>query len=287
LPWRAWAHRPIVAGGRAGLRAGERAIEGHTLIISDPLRLAFMHIPKCAGSTVRNALAPFNSYRFDEYFDYPDGGRQLFDHLPLADVRTYLPEVYEKIADYESYAILREPHERFASALAQYLRSFHKMKLSRQSDALFRQRALEVLARLAIPQERRALEMMFFQKQAAFVTIDGRQIVRNLYGFDELHRLSSDLRLRHGIVVDLSERRNQARLEDSAPVRALKNLGRPLYRRILSEERTGRMRLALRTVTGNSPLRLYRQIFDDDEIRAFVDDFYAEDRALYEALGRR
>lgn len=257
------------------------------MVISDPLKLAFIHIPKCAGSTVRSALAPFDSHRFGEYFDYPDGRRQAFDHLPLADVRTYLPQVYEKIADYESYAILREPRERFASALAQYLRSFQKMKLSRRSGTLFRQKALEVLAKLAIPEERRALEMMFFQKQTAFVTVDGRQIVRNLYGFGELHRLSSDLRLRHGIAVDLSERRNQARVEDSAAVRALKDFGRPLYRRILSEERTGRMRLALRTVTGNSPLQLYRQLFDDAEVRAFVDDYYAEDRVLYEALGRQ
>lgn len=257
------------------------------MIVSDPLKLAFMHIPKCAGSTVRNALAPFNSHRFGDYFDYPDGGRQVFDHLPLADVRTHLPDVYKKIVAYESYAILREPRERFASALAQYLRSLQKLKLSRRSGTLFRQTALEVAAKLASAQERRAPELTFFQKQAAFVVVDGRRIVRHLYGFDELPRLSADLHLRHGIAVDLRERRNQARVEDGAAVRTLKRVGRPLYRQILSEERTARMRLALRTLTGNSPQRLYRQLFDDDAVRAFVDDYYAEDRVLYEALGRR
>jgi hypothetical protein len=256
------------------------------MVISDPLRLAFIHIPKCAGSTVRHALAPFGSHRFDEYFEYPDGGRQLFDHLPLADVRTYLPEIYEKILGYESYAIVREPRERFASALAQYLRSFEKIRLSSRSGPLFLRKAHEICARLAIPEERRALEMMFFLKQAAFVTVDGQQVVRNLYDFADLHRLSSDLRARHGISLDLGQRRNQRRVEDNVAVRTLKDFGRPLYRRILSEQRTGRMRTILRAATGNSPARLYRQLFDDEDVRAFVDAFYADDRALYEALSR-
>jgi hypothetical protein len=256
------------------------------VVISDPLRLAFLHIPKCAGSTVRNALAPFSSHRFSEYFDYPDGGRQLFDHLPLADVRTYLPELYEKIVAYESYAILRAPRERFASALAQYLRSFQKMTLSPRSGPLFRQKALDVCARLADPDERRALEMMFFLKQSAFVNVDGQRVVRHLYDFAALDRLASDIHARHGIALDLGQRRNQGRTEDSAAVRTLKDIGRPFYRRVLSKERTGRMRAALRAVTGNSPAQLYRELFDDRDICAFVDAFYAEDNALYEALGR-
>src|SRR6185503_15431882 len=140
------------------------------MVICDGLQLAFIHIPKCAGTSIRRALAPFDSTRLDGYFDFPDGGRQHLHHLPLAVVKRHLPEIFTRIERYESYAVLREPRERFASALLQYLRSFRGLRPGRGDPGLFQAQGRELCRRLAASDAAREPELMHFIPQRDFVT---------------------------------------------------------------------------------------------------------------------
>ena len=257
------------------------------MIISNSHRLVFVHIPKCAGTTIRTGLKPINGLgdSFDGYFDYPQGGRVLLNHLPLAELREHFPAQYAKVETYDSYAILRDARTRFASALFQHLRAYQGLDPALASSSLFGRKAREACLRLEQPSERRALDLMFFLPQSAFVAIEGRQVVRHLYRIEDLQRLAQDLNARHGVAIDVDVRHNEAGLPPRPGLAAVHRTAGVVLRRVVGGGRFARLRSSLRKAGGVAPDALYRELFEDDRIARFVDAYYAEDQDRYEALG--
>lgn len=254
------------------------------MMISDARRLVFVHIPKCAGTTIRIGLKSSNCQDFSGYFDYPEGGRGALQHLPLADLRSHFPDHYDRVESYDSYAILRGTRARFASALFQHLRSFHQLEPSAASSSLFREKAREICGRLDDPTRRRELDLMFFLPQSAFVALNGRQVVRHLYRIEDLSRLALDLKARHDVAIDVDIRHNEAGLPPGRRVAELQKLGGGVFRRLVGAGRFARLRSGLRQASGVAPDALYRQLFEDEKIARFVDGYYAEDQERYQAL---
>src|ERR1700744_524201 len=96
------------------------------MIISDPHRFVFVHVPKCAGTSVRRALRAIDTSdgQFWRIGEHPEMGAVHFAHLTLPDLARYFPETLAKIRDYQSMAIIRDPRDRFFSAIFQRLREF-------------------------------------------------------------------------------------------------------------------------------------------------------------------
>ena len=127
---------------------------------------------------------------------------------------------------------------------------------------------------------------MFFLPQTAFVTLDGRQVVRHLYRIEDLPRFARDLEARHDIELDIDTRHNEARLPAPPGLTGLHRLTGAVLRRTIGAGRFARVRSRLRRASGVSPDALYRQLFEDEGLARFVDAHYAEDQGLYTALHR-
>jgi hypothetical protein len=88
------------------------------MIINKTNRFAFVHIPKCGGTSVRKVLDTFNEW---SYLGNPWIGETKklgtvhFSHLPLQALRILFPEDLELVLKYESFALVRDPYERFFS----------------------------------------------------------------------------------------------------------------------------------------------------------------------------
>ena len=95
------------------------------MIIDHSLRLVFLHVPKCAGTLLRQAFLE-NAEERDvvSLFDFSFSSvlqRQVdLAHLPLMDLRHY-PE-WRFLKRYRVLACIRHPYERLASACREYLR---------------------------------------------------------------------------------------------------------------------------------------------------------------------
>ena len=103
------------------------------MIISDRHRFAFVHIPKCAGTSVRKALRPIDARDsiFDGMGTHPHMGMVNYAHFTLDDLSCHFPDQYRKVAEYRSVAIVRDPVDRFFSAIFQRLREFKGYEQSR------------------------------------------------------------------------------------------------------------------------------------------------------------
>ena len=73
------------------------------MIVSDEHRFVFIHIPKCAGGSVRSVLRELDSTggRFSETYEmHRMIGKVDMTHIPLNVLRENYPDVYKKIEDY-------------------------------------------------------------------------------------------------------------------------------------------------------------------------------------------
>ena len=97
------------------------------MILSKPHKFAFIHIPKCAGTTVRNLLQSFDSMEghFTSRVDtHPVLGQLDYVHMPLFVLRDYFPEEFEMVRDYWSFCCDAGSFARFASSVSQHLKMY-------------------------------------------------------------------------------------------------------------------------------------------------------------------
>ena len=106
------------------------------MIVDDAHEVAFVHIPKCGGTSVSRQLRLLDSNNefFKDVRDHPALGRTHFSHLPLFFLREFYPETFDRIAAYRAFAIARDPYVRFASSTIQHLDEFRGFRPCRDHD---------------------------------------------------------------------------------------------------------------------------------------------------------
>lgn len=158
------------------------------MIISDEHQFAFVHIPKCAGTSVRKALRPIDETigTFDHIAEHPQMGMVNFGHLTLVDLAAYFPDQYAKVKAYRSVAIVRDPVDRFFSALFQRLREFKGYSQSEITSHVIDTEAATLARYLQSATGRLDLEYVHFNRQADYVFNKDRRIVGRVFALDRL-----------------------------------------------------------------------------------------------------
>jgi hypothetical protein len=258
------------------------------MIVSDRHRFAFIHIPKSAGTTVRNTLGAIDDYDgfFARKVDHPAMGLVDLSHIRLVDIADHYPEVFVKLLEYQCCAIVREPEERFMSSIFQRLREFHGIDQSVMTDARIKQEIQAVTEFLATAERRLPLDYVHFMPQVFYVDHEGKRIVKNLFAISAFHDAAIFVQQTTGIVFDAGHRSNSSaalRYRALRPVvRVLKkpyNLLPQTWREALRTKLIAHGVLANQTAASLAML---------DEVRPFLTRYYAQDYALYrEVAGAR
>jgi hypothetical protein len=251
------------------------------MIVSDSHRLVFLHIPKCAGSTVQHHLRAAAGDRslFAGDHTLADGAEIDLNHVTLGQLAAYFPEILQKVRAYDSYAVLRDPAARLASSLAYYSRTIGGRPLSQDGYPALRQTMARVFDRLHAAGGTPDKALIWFQPQRDYVVLNGRRLTRHLFVLPDLSLLAEALRARHGIALDANQRINPARAETRLRS-LLKTAARPMLG--LLPQGLGRsLRRASSAALTVAPAGLYRRLYDDPLFQGFLADYYAEDKALY------
>jgi len=255
------------------------------LIISNRYGFAFVHIPKCAGSTVREQIERTDPARIElaGRRTHPVLGKIDAMHLPLDVLREHFPEIFAQLKATDSYALTREPHDRFRSAVSEYVKTYEGKRLS-EFDAAELGRVLDdIMAAVAARPALLPLRYVHFTPQARYIHIDGAEIVSRRYALENIGAFFAELSSRTGAAFDPGSRANQ----DFAfrfkgferwlwtANQALKTaLPYPLYQGIKRHMKPLLVR--------NNPADV-ADVFASAGVRDFVADIYAADIALHAA----
>jgi hypothetical protein len=259
------------------------------MIIDDAHQVAFIHIPKCGGTSVRLQLAAVDSTggRFYPAVDHPALGRIHSSHIPLPFLRDHFPAEFEKVRRYRSFAIVREPVARFASATYERLKGFRRIPPSQITPAMAVREAREVIAWLRGREAFCDFDYIHFVRQRDFIRVDGRQVVGNLFALDDMASLAAAIQSATGVALDPDRRENANFASPNPLFRGVRRTLKPIYRRLTSWDFRKRLMLRLKAGKGAGGEPLYEVFRQDREICAFVADYYTEDFAIHAAVQAR
>jgi hypothetical protein len=256
------------------------------MIIDDVHRMAFIHIPKCAGTSVRKQLDPIDTTGgvFYPMIDHPVLGRIHGSHIPLAFLRDHYPAEFAKLERYRSFALIREPLGRFASAAFQRLKGHHRVVPGEITPAMALREAHEVMEWLDGRGPFCDAPYIHFARQSDYVRVDGQQIVRNLFAMGDMAGFAAAIEAACGVHLD-PERRENTNFASSNPLtRHVRRALRPLYRRLTPWEFRQKLLLKVKEANPGRDEPLYAAFRNDAKVRAFVDRYYADDWETCAAL---
>jgi hypothetical protein len=252
------------------------------MILDDTHRTAFVHVPKCGGTSISLQFGDLDSYcgAFRRKGVHPTLGAIHYAHIPLRFLRACYPVEFDKVSTYRSFALTRDPHARFASATFQRLEEF----LGVPKIDITRARALEearaVKGWLAGRGPFCDLEYIHFSRQVDYVYLDGARIVDAVFPIEDIAELAVALEEICHIHFD-PKRRENTNFGSPSRLLSVLHLAKPLYSRVTSWAFRERLLLLAKRWKLQSPQSLYDDFRRDTEIRDFVEDYYAEDFRLY------
>lgn len=263
------------------------------MVISDRYQFAFVHVPKCAGMSVREAVS--DTGRLDSTNFYwgvaPHRVLGLLDyaHIPLFVLEEHFREIFEKIERYRTLALVRDPFQRFPSSVSQRVQAYGPRRLgdltADQIDAEVA-RVIEYLSARGSVQALLPADYIHFQRQADFLYLNGRQLVDTVFPVSKVGQLLDEIDRLIGL--DRPQGRsaalptvNRAVVSRNATLRRLLGIGRPaagLIKTVLPravEESLRSFFFVPRDLRWNS-------VFEQPYVRDFVRDYYAPDIETFE-----
>ena len=263
------------------------------MIISDRNKFVFIHIPKCAGTSVRSRIEHIDdrngaySSRLDEH---PELGLLNYVHIPLQTLKAQFPDEYVCVETYRSMAVMRDPSARFISSVSQYCNRYsdvemrnHNIKtLRRQVDRLIDEiEEQEVLN----PGGRLPAKLIHFQRQHHYTHLDGAQIVQHIVDISQIESVLVDLLGKSELRENDSVKANESRVYRNE---SLKNLASsvkavaPGLHRMLPPRVSARVAERL-----HAPLKdQFAALFEDVKVRDFIAGYYDFDEILLNEIRR-
>lgn len=246
---------------------------------------AFIHVPKCAGTTIRSHFGNHDDFNF--FFcgtkHHPRLGSYDGNHVPLTVLRDVFHNDFKYIASLDKFAIIRDPHERFRSCLAQRIRKFTDLDLRAMTRTALSDEVDKAINYMAGVDGMPKRSYAHFMRQSDFVELDGARFVENLYPIEETGALISEFRERLGVEIPnqaprrkkTTDWRRTSRLEET-----IQAFG-PVYRKLMPKSVVSATRQTLnRILASDTPPPILKGVFDTKSVRQFVETYYARDVAL-------
>ena len=255
------------------------------MIICDDRQFAFIHIPKCAGTSVRRALHRLDT-RGEQFFrigDHGSMGRVHMAHLTLPDLATFYPATLAAVRGYRSMAIVRDPVDRFYSAITQRLREFGEIAQSAITPAMVEQDAHRVIDYLESGPPRIDLEHVHFQRQCDFVELGGERIVKAIFPLRDMAAAARYIHALTGVEVGEEKRNSSVELRFGV-LRPVQRVLRDHYARWVPATRRAEIRRRMTRAGLYRDITKQRYIQPGDRVDRFIRDYYARDFEIIAAL---
>ncbi len=255
------------------------------MIICAAHDFGFVHIAKCAGSTIRQQLRDRDDLqgRFSRTIRHPELGLINGQHVPLATLRDHFPEDFAALRRVTSYAVTRAPFDRFVSGISQLIRDRigEPGEMSQDQILATARGVIDYLqATPGLPDRTHIL----FARQCDYTDLDGERVITHVYAMEHMDALMNRLEAQHGLSLMRDQTWNPTvtyRFRAlTGPLKTLKDKSRrvlPLKAYVAARD------VGIRLFTRKGAPKLSEALSSASDIQAFVEDYYAADRTLYRA----
>ncbi len=255
------------------------------MIVSDQHKFAFVHIPKCAGTSVRKALRPIDETigKFDQIAHHPEMGMIHYGHITLPDLEAHFPDYYAKLCRFRSVAIVRDPQDRFFSAVFQRLREFKGYQQSQITSSVVDSEARALVVHLEATTERLDLQHVHFNRQSDYVWNDNVRVVGRVFALHRLHDAAKYIEECTGVQLIAEDRENRtAELRFSALKPLAKTLRGP-YAALVPLALRDRVRARLTRAGLYGDVEKSQFAKSGSYLSGFLKDYYQQDFELFAA----
>lgn len=255
------------------------------MILSDAHRFAFVHIPKCAGVSVKGPLRAIDSTQglYSRIADHPALGRIHWAHVTLADLAIHFPDAFEKVVAYRSFAVARDPQDRFVSAMFQRLREFRGFAQSAITADVIEEQAAEVIRYLERGPERLDLEHVHFNRQVDYVDLDGRRIVDDIFPIERMDAIIAYVEQHSGVTVEGEQAQNRSTELKAGALKPIVRALKAPYFALVPDGARNRLRRTLERSGFYEPVEKQRMIREGGRLQSFIKAYYAADFDLHHA----
>lgn len=149
------------------------------MIVSDTEKFVFIHNPKCGGMSCHNALLKYDTREnfFFEWKSVNDAGKILdMAHITPFQMRRFYPKAFAQVQDYLKFTFVRDPYQRFLSAVSQHLKlgtGHMRNAILADPGAFYRVAAAFALNALKTRPVERDHKLVHFRLQVNFANIEG------------------------------------------------------------------------------------------------------------------
>ena len=260
------------------------------MIISERHGFVFVHIPKCAGTTVREQLQDLDETHgtFASVREHPVLGRIDYMHLPLRVLSEHFPDTFATLERLDGFAVTRDPMSRFRSSVAEYLKRVQHSRLAEISAAELRAVIDRIIRELEACPEIPTYEIAHFIPQCDYIWLDGRRVVENTVAIEKISDLFAEIARRTGHPIDARAWSNQDFVLRFEGLKAVIWRANDLARGLLPYRGyQGLKRLARPYLVKERASPAAEQVFGEARITRFVEEYYADDfRQHAEDLGK-
>ncbi len=252
-------------------------------VIADDLRFAFLHIPKTGGTTFGQQLAEQVAHdaRFYEGIERDEVLGDFYrDHLTMPVYAKRYPDVFEKLRDFDVYAISRDPYARFRSALAEYSRMSERGELSQLSPGDLRAFIGRVMDDLKAGRTGE-INMIFFRPQAEYLALDGEMIADRVFDIRALGRFAGEVGEKYGLRIDTEENRRKTPHYDRRMMGRIAGLKR-VAERVLPAPLLGLVKSGVQRAIQRDGDPLLEKTLEHLGAKEFARDHYKDDYEIRE-----
>ncbi|WP_346911905.1 sulfotransferase family 2 domain-containing protein [uncultured Roseibium sp.] len=268
---------------------------------SEQHQLMFVHIPKCAGTNIYQGLDGIADFPYALFardlnktveeteallswrgFEHDVLGSIHQAHIPLKYLSEYFPSTYAAFAGATSFAILRNPRDRFISAIMQRLREFCDLGPTSIQENHVIEEGKNVCNWLDGKEVFCDLPYIHFTRQADYIDLEGERKVTKLFRLDQMDAWRSWMQDEFGISLgDMSY--THASLKPKGWFKQLNKVASPAYKMLPQS-----VRKIVKPILAESPLFVkaasqYDKMHLGDDVEKFIGDFYAKDWALFDS----
>jgi hypothetical protein len=267
------------------------------MIISKKHNFTFIHIPKCAGTTVRTVLSEFNEWKHSGppwVKNHSYCGLMDFGHIPLFTLRDHFKNDFEAIKASWSFAVVRDPHERFASSVSQRLKMYNENSIYSLSTKDFERvikKDIEFLINQPKTENLLPAEYIHFQKQSDYLKIEGEMLVDSIYTTGNLSELFEEIEKITGKKLSYRSDKSQD-VRKEGETRVIKRDS------LIWLVKAGKMFGLNKIISSNIKQRILgpistprdqrlKSLFMEPYVKNFISDYYQDDIEIYKSATQK